>query len=130
MVPRMQVRAYSKTMVTTSDGVGLVRMLVDAALRHVVEGQEAMREGRLLDKGTSVTKASDIVLELLSCLDFSRGGELALSLESLYIFVVQRISEANSRNDPELLEVVVKILRDLSLAWGEVASSDDRPFSA
>lgn len=126
MNPRLQIQQYSRTMVQTSHPEAIVRMLVDAALGHVIDAQQSMRDGDLKRKGPSLTRANDIVLELMSCLDFQRGGEIAIALERLYVFLVQRLTDANVAGDPDLLDVAIKILRDLSLAWAEVAAADSQ----
>ncbi len=122
MISLNQIRAYRKTQVTTSEPVELVRLLVDGALRYTCQAQESIRAGRVKEKALELSKAGQIVSELMNCLDFRRGGEIALNLESLYVFVLQKITDANITNNASHLDGVVKVLSDLSAAWTTVAS--------
>ena len=122
MISYNQIRAYRKTMVTTAEPVELVRLLVDSALRFTSQAQESIRAGRVKEKCEDLSRAGQIVTELMSCLDFRRGGEIALTLESLYIFILQKLTDANVTNDSSHLDGVVKVLADLSGAWASIGS--------
>ena len=41
-------------------------------------------------------------LNLWLHLDFKVGGDLAVELESLYVFMIDKLIEANIKNDPEV----------------------------
>ncbi|MFN7954402.1 MAG: flagellar export chaperone FliS [bacterium] len=122
MISYNQIRAYRKTMVTTAEPVELVRLLVDSALRFTSQAQESIRAGRVKEKCEDLSRAGQIVTELMSCLDFRRGGEIALTLESLYIFILQKLTDANVTNDASHLDGVVKVLADLSGAWASISN--------
>ena len=48
------------------------------------------------------------------------GGDLAVELESLYVFMIDKLIEANIKNDPECLDVVENLMRTLYIAWKDV----------
>lgn len=122
MISFNQIRAYRKTMVTTAEPVELVRLLVDSALRYTTQAQDCLKTGQIRQKCEDLARAGQIVTELMNCLDFRRGGEIALTLESLYVFILQKITDANLTNDPAQLDGVIKVLADLSSAWSSISS--------
>ena len=122
MISFNQIRAYRKTMVTTAEPVELVRLLVDSALRYTTQAQDSLKTGQIRQKCEDLARAGQIVTELMNCLDFRRGGEIALTLESLYVFILQKITDANLTNDPAQLDGVIKVLADLSSAWSSISS--------
>ncbi|MBK7972659.1 MAG: flagellar export chaperone FliS [Deltaproteobacteria bacterium] len=122
MISFNQIRAYRKTMVSTAEPVELVRLLVDSALRYTTQAQDSLKTGRIRQKCEDLARAGQIVTELMNCLDFRRGGEIALTLESLYVFILQKITDANLTNDPGQLDGVIKVLADLSSAWSSISS--------
>lgn len=122
MISFNQIRAYRKTMVSTAEPVELVRLLVDSALRYTTQAQDSLKTGRIRQKCEDLARAGQIVTELMSCLDFRRGGEIALTLESLYIFILQKLTDANVTNDASHLDGVVKVLADLSGAWASISN--------
>ena len=122
MISFNQIRAYRKTMVSTAEPVELARLLVDSALRYTTQAQDSLKTGRIRQKCEDLARAGQIVTELMNCLDFRRGGEIALTLESLYVFILQKITDANLTNDPGQLDGVIKVLADLSSAWSSISS--------
>ena len=42
---------------------------------------------------------------------------MAGNLDSLYAFMQQRLSQANLRNDPALLDEVTDLLREVKAGW-------------
>jgi flagellar protein FliS len=45
------------------------------------------------------------------------GGEIAESLDALYVYMSGRLTQANIRNQPEFIQEVIKLMNDLKAAW-------------
>ena len=71
------------------------------------------------EKGATLGKAHDIIIELLNTLDFEAGGDIALDLERLYNFMIEQLVKANIENNKEPLLLVQKLLDNLLSAWRE-----------
>lgn len=69
----------------------------------------------------TINKAIDIIEGLRNALEFSQGGDIAVSLNDLYLYMVQRLSTANLKNDPAILDEVTALLRELLGAWEVLA---------
>jgi len=113
-------RQYQKTAVTTASREKILLMLYEGAIRFVRQAAVAMQERRIADKGKYISKATAIVSELMATLDFKVGGQLAVDLESLYIFMIDKLIEGNIKNDLECLNHVDKLLNTLYVAWKDV----------
>ena len=113
-------RQYQKTAVTTASREKILLMLYEGAIRFVRQGAVAMQERRIADKGKYISKATAIISELMATLDFKVGGQLAVDLESLYIFMIDKLIEGNIKNDLECLNHVDKLLNTLYVAWKDV----------
>jgi flagellar protein FliS len=61
-------------------------------------------------------------MELKNALNFSQGGEIAKSLNALYLFMQRHLTVANIENDPQKVQEVVNILSSLKEAWEAIAS--------
>ena len=94
-------RNYQKTQVTTASKEKILLLLYEGAIRFVRHARVAMNENKIADKGANISKATAIVSELMATLDFKVGGDLAVELESLYVFMIDKLIEANIKNDPE-----------------------------
>lgn len=119
-----RLNAYKETHIKTASGGKLILMIYDEAVRQLDIAMEALEnESYKMDSvNNSIIKAQDLITELIVSLDFEKGGEIASSLFSLYMFFNQQLMEANIKKDPELLKKVRVYLTDLRGAWTEVVA--------
>ena len=100
----------------------LIQMLMEGGLTRLAQAKGAIERGQLTLKGDVLGKAIAIIGGLRSGLDLQNGGELALNLDSLYDYMVRRLSLANSSNDPALVEEVSSLLREIKSGWDGIAN--------
>ena len=74
MGPGNGVDAYRTTAIVGSSQQRLVQLLYEGLVKNLQRGAVQMRERDIEGKCQSLQKASDIVFELLSSLDFEAGG--------------------------------------------------------
>lgn len=113
-------RQYQKTAVTTASREKILLMLYEGAIRFIKQAKIAMDEKRIADKGKYISKATAILSELMATLDFKVGGELAVDLENLYVFMIDKLIEGNIENKVESLNQVEGLLNTLYAAWKDV----------
>ncbi|MCB9228174.1 MAG: flagellar export chaperone FliS [Deltaproteobacteria bacterium] len=113
-------RQYQKTSVTTASREKILLMLYEGAIRFVRRAEAAMKENKIAEKGKYISKATAILSELMATLDFRVGGDLATDLESLYVFMIDKLIEGNIENNPECLSQVEGLLNTLYVAWNDV----------
>jgi flagellar protein FliS len=73
-----------------------------------------------------INKAIEIVNALMSILDFEAGGEIAIRLRSLYLYSIKRLTTANFDKNPQPVEEVMRIFKDLHAGWGEKIENDKK----
>lgn len=112
-----------ETSVTTADPHQLVNLLFDALLQSLQAAKSAMLARNFGAKSQSITKAVRIIEEGLKAgLDMQRGGEVALTLKSLYDYSIYRLTEANLHNDVKLLDEVTSALAPVADSWKQIRS--------
>ncbi len=114
-------QAYKDSSVLSASPEQLVVMLYDGALRFLTRAAMAMRAGQAPAAGIPLRRAQAIIDELLATLDLS-AGELAERLQSIYVFCTRLLVEAQLEADPEKLDKVCELLRELREAWAEIAA--------
>ncbi len=117
--------AYAKvgleTGVVASSPHKLIVMLFEGALVAVRAGMTHMKAGEIEKKGLAISKAIMIIENgLRASLDKKVGGQIAVSLDSLYDYMGRRLMIANLSNQPEVLEEVIELLLDLKSAWDAI----------
>lgn len=103
--------------VSEADPHRLIQMLMEGGLQRIAQAKGAMQFNNVQLKGELISKAIGIVGGLRDSLDFAKGGEVAANLDSLYAFMVQRLSIANLKNDAAILDEVAALLRDVKEGW-------------
>jgi flagellar protein FliS len=74
----------------------------------------------MAEKGKYISKALAIISELTNTLDHKVGGQISVDLENLYMFMMDKLIEANSQNKTEHIDVVENILLTLYEAWQDI----------
>lgn len=103
----------------------LVLMLYEGILRFVARAKKAMSEKNVQDKVLFINKTSAIFMELSNSINYS-GGDVAYYLKGLYAREIARLMEANAKNDPNLLDEVINVTRELISAWNESTGTKEQ----
>ena len=92
-------------------------MSYDGAVRFLSVAREAIQVKDYERKHIHIGKAQGLLTELLKGLDFEQGGDVAVSLDTLYRFLYDKLTLADLRDDASLLGEVASALRDLKQTW-------------
>ena len=116
------VNGYAKVGVETgvlaASPVKLIVMLYDGAIAACYSSIACMQRKDIEQKSAMLSKAIMIIESgLRLSLDKKVGGEIAESLDALYVYMVSKLASANVRNQPEQVQEVIKLLLDLKGAW-------------
>ena len=111
------ITAYQDNAVTTQSKGRLIVMLYDGAIRFLRLAIKEIENNNYEAKGRYINKAIDILNELNVVLDMDAGGEIAGNLRKLYVFMINRLSQANVQNDTQLIRDVIKLMEELNSSW-------------
>ncbi|MFC5509571.1 flagellar export chaperone FliS [Massilia jejuensis] len=128
------VNAYAKvgmeTSVISASPHKLIVLLYDGALAAIRNAAKHMAAGNIVEKGAAISKALDIIDNgLRASLDKKAGGEIASNLDSLYVYMTERLLTANLQNKSALLDEVQTLLADLRDAWLQIGEKPAEPTS-
>lgn len=120
--------AYAKvgieTGVSSASPHKLIVMLFEGALIAVTTAAQQMKAGNIAGKAQSISKAMRIIDHgLRASLNKDAGGEIGQNLDALYEYMSNRLMLANLKNDPEMLDEVYRLLRDLKEAWDAIGNT-------
>jgi flagellar protein FliS len=116
-----KVSAYQDTAVTTQSKGRLIVLLYDAAIKFMKLAIKELEAGNFEAKGKYIARAQDIINELNAVLDTDTGGEIAANLRSLYLFMNNRLSEANIKSEPQIIREVIDLMEELNKSWKAIA---------
>ena len=102
----------------------LVVMLFNGARAAVAVAKGHLQRKEVAAKGAAIGKAIAIIDGgLKASLDLNVGGEMAQNLSSLYVYMGQRLLQANLNNDAKALDEVAQLLLQLGSAWESIAGN-------
>ena len=124
-------RINVETSMHTMDQHQLVSLLYDGVLGAITSARGALARGDVPLKCSSISKAIRIIEEGLgTALDRDGGGELAQNLGALYDYCLQRLIQANIRNDDAILEEVAHLIEPIAQGWNEIKKPAAERLSA
>ncbi len=109
---------FENRLKTTTPG-NLIVITFDAAIRFANQAAEAMSSGNLEEQNTNIRKVQNILIELISSLDYRADRHLAANLTSLYSYAFDRLTHANISDDPKALAEATDLLKELRTTWAE-----------
>ena len=119
----MSLKSYQSTQIKSASKEQILLMLYEGAISFTQRAQQRLKSGDISGKGENITKALAIVNELMNTLDHSVGSPISQDIEALYIFIQDKLIEANLNNSLEALEAVEKILGILYKGWKDAITS-------
>jgi flagellar protein FliS len=116
--------SYLDAKVQSASPLQLIYLAYECAIEVIGEAREHLREGRIHERSNAITRVMKILTELDHALDHSRGGDMSKGLADLYLYMQDRLREANFRQIDEPLAEVEHLLETLASAWREIAEKD------
>ncbi len=117
-----QVTVYKETSVTTQSKGRLVVMLYDGAIKFMKLAIKELEAGNNEAKSQYINKALNIINELNAVLDINTGGEVAVNLRKLYLFMNRHLSEADMKRNPQMIREVISLMEELGQGWKAIIS--------
>jgi flagellar protein FliS len=128
MNPMRALRQYQKVnshaQISEASPHRLVQMLMEGGLDRMAQAKGALARGDIAEKGLMLGKAIDIIIGLRDGLDAEKSDDPAYvqQLESLYVYMTNRLMEANRSNDVEIIDEVARLLITVKSGWDAIAA--------
>ncbi len=115
-MPKPYVHYQQQSVLTAPPGE-LTLMLYNGALRFIKQGIAAMEQEDIAGTNSALTRAQDIICELMTSLDLQY--EVANNLLSLYDFVYRSLVLANLKKDVAVAKQCAALITELRDTWVE-----------
>lgn len=112
---------YFEQKILSVDPIELIRLVYQRASSCVTEAREHLRHRRIMERSAAISRAYMAIHELLAALQPEVAPELCDRLRSLYLYMQQRLLEANARQEDPPLAEVLNLLTTLGDGWSGVA---------
>jgi len=109
---------YNNSKVLTASPAELTLMLYDGAIKFCNIALLGIEQKDIEKSHTNIVKVQRIIDEFRSTLDHKYP--VAEDFDRVYVYILQRLFEANIKKDKEILEEVLGHLRSMRDTWKEV----------
>jgi flagellar protein FliS len=116
---RNPAHAYRQFSVQGASPLALVVMLYDGAITALRRAVTAIEAHDIQRKCDHLNRALAIILQLEGTLNFELGGEVAQTLQSLYMYSRGQIMKANVENSAPILLSLIEKISMVREAWYE-----------
>lgn len=124
MNPMLALRQYQKVngVAQTSEASPhrLVQMLMQGGLDRMAQAKGVIARNDIAQRGILLGKAIDIIGGLREGLDLENHGDNLAELDSLYIYMSRRLTEANLKGDPTIIDEVARLLITVKEGWDAI----------
>jgi flagellar protein FliS len=121
---RSSLRSYRNVSLESEIAVAsphrIIQMMFEGALQRIAQAKYAIQQKNPAQKGENIGKAISIIAGLSGSLNMDAGADVSANLDSLYEYMLRRLSEANVANDVEMLEEVSALLRTIKEGWDSI----------
>ncbi|PWB33571.1 flagellar protein FliS [Pseudomonas sp. SDI] len=125
MNPMLALRQYQKigAQAQTSEASPhrLVQMLMEGGLDRIAQAKGALQRNEVANKGIAIGKAIGIIGGLREGLDRDNMTPELERIDTLYLYMTRRLTEANISNDLTILDEVSGLLTTVKEGWDAVA---------
>lgn len=121
MSDKNALNQYITQDVMTSSPEKLVFMLYDKAITSLREAIKSIEAEDIERRYKANKKATDIIMHMWQTLDMEKGGEIAVNLDRLFSFILNKLPKVDMDNDPEPAREVIKLLEPLHESWKQLA---------
>lgn len=109
---------YQRNKILTATPSEVTLMLYEGAIKFCNIAIMGIEQGDIEKAHTNIRKTQRIIEEFRNTLD--RQYDVAEDFDRVYVYVLQRLFEANIKKDKEILEEVNMHLRSMRDTWKEV----------
>lgn len=110
--------------ILSASSVELIVMLYDGAMTAIQRAKGEIGQKNFAAKAALISRAVAIVAALRDALNEPQGGEIAVNLKDLYLYIEKALMEASLNNSIERLDECHRLMAELHEAWAILAKSD------
>ncbi|MGI4836752.1 MAG: flagellar export chaperone FliS [Janthinobacterium lividum] len=99
----------------------LVQMLMQGVLDRLAQAKGAIARKDVPGKGLAITRAVALIGGLREGLDMTNSAQQVARVDSLYTYMMTRLTEANIKTDPKIIDEVAGLMITVKEGWDAIA---------
>jgi flagellar protein FliS len=107
--------------VETASPHRLIQLMMERVITKIGIARGHLERNAISEKGIHIGDAISIVNALQASLNHKPNSRLSGNFDALYDYMSRRLLEANITNNPEILNEVAGLMREMKEAWDAIA---------
>lgn len=99
----------------------LVQMLMQGVLDRLAQAKGAIARKDVPGKGLAITRAVALIGGLREGLDMTNSAQQVARVDNLYTYMMTRLTEANIKTDPKIIDEVAGLMITVKEGWDAIA---------
>jgi flagellar protein FliS len=99
----------------------LVQMLMQGVLDRLAQAKGAIARKDVPGKGLAITRAVALIGGLREGLDMTNSAKQVARVDALYTYMMTRLTEANIKTDPKMIDEVAGLMITVKEGWDAIA---------
>ncbi|WP_404417384.1 flagellar export chaperone FliS [Marinospirillum sp.] len=108
----------------------LIQILMEALMGRLAATKGAIERGDAMAKTQAGGRAQAIITELRTSLDYEKGQDVAITLNSLYDYMGRRLVQAMAAEDPKMVEEVINLMKPVKEGWDGIKDEAEKVLNA
>jgi len=117
---------YETTDTLGKSPAALVVKVYNGAIANLTKAYDDLENNRTGSVYDTLEKARKFIVHLHTTLDMEQGGDIALKLSQMYVFIINGINTVQATRDKELLKNMIDILNNIREAWNTLAEDNKK----
>ncbi|MCP4634756.1 MAG: flagellar export chaperone FliS [candidate division Zixibacteria bacterium] len=118
------IKTYERIQTEGLNQKQLIIMMYSGINRFLREAQEALAKEEYSISHEKFNRARKVVFHLLSTLNLE-AGEIAAKLKLVYLFLIEKITEANLTRNASLVNDLLPIVDNIKEGWEQIELNDE-----
>lgn len=112
--------------VETASPHRLIQILMESLLGRLAATRGHLEREEHLEATQAAGRAQAIISELRSCLDYEKGEEVAITLNSIYDYMGRRLVQGVAARDAAMINEVINLMQPVKEGWDEIKAEVDK----
>ena len=119
-------QTYQGNQIDGAGPLGLVLLTYESLFKSLGQARLAIQASDMMAEAKHTSRAMEALIELSTSLNMEEGGQVAQGLASLYVYMMNRLTEGLCSGSTEHVDEVIQLVQKLREGWSELSAQKNR----
>lgn len=107
----------------------VISLLMEGALERISQAQSAIKQNNIDDAQILVEKLTAIINGLHNSLNFDAGGAVAVNLDKVYGYILNRLEALPLEESLDALDEMARLIREIKSGWDAIEPKEQNKIA-